>query len=374
MSHIAFFLPDLSGGGAERVLLTLAGQFIRQGHRLDLVLGRARGDFARQVPEGVRVVNLSSTINLPGVAGLALVSLFGLVHYLRRERPDAILSTLSRANILMVLAGKLAHAGSRVILREANTFHNHGWLTRAFMWLLYPVADGVVAVSAGIASDLEGLGRLDPGKLKVIYNPVNLSEIDRQAEQGLEHDWFRRGEPPVILAIGRLVRQKDFGMLLRAFALLREQRPVRLVILGEGAQAGELQRLAGSLGVADDFLLAGFVANPYRFIRRAAAVAVSSRWEGMINVLIEAIAVGTPVVSTDCHSGPAEILEQGRYGKLVPVGDSEAFARALAETLDHPLAADVLRGRANDFSVDGIWPKYLDFMLRKPGQERLQQG
>ncbi len=363
MSHIAFFLPDLAGGGAERVLLTLSGQLIQQGHRVDLVLGRAQGDFTCQVPEGVRVVNLSSTINLPGVAGLALVTLFGLVRYLRMERPDVIMSTLSRANILMALAGCMARSGTRIALREASTFRNHGVITKVFMAMFYPVADVVIAVSNGVAGDLAKLGLLARRKIRVIYNPVNIEEIHRLSGEALNHVWFREGEPPVILAVGRLVAAKDFPMLIRAFAMLRRSRPVRLVILGSGVLAEELQRLAVMHGVADDFLLAGYVENPYSYIRKAALVAVSSQWEGMINVLIEALALGTPVVSTDCHSGPAEILEQGRYGRLVPVGDEESYATALEETLNRPLDAGFLRQRADDFSVAKILPEYLDVLL-----------
>ena len=231
------------------------------------------------------------------------------------------------------------------------------------MRLSFPAADRIFSFSKGIADDLKRLGTLDERNVKVIYNPVNTGAIHRMAGQPLDHEWFREGAPPVILAIGRLAEQKDFPMLIRAFALLRRNRSARLVILGEGKLGDRLQRLAASLGIADDFLLAGFVDNPYQYIQRSSVVAVSSRWEGMINVLIEALAVGTPVVSTDCHSGPAEILEDGRFGRLVPVGDAGAFAAALEETLDNPITRDVLQGRADDFSVDRVLPEYLDVML-----------
>lgn len=367
MNHIAFFLPDLSGGGAERVLLTLSEQLIKKGYKVDLVLERVQGNFIRQLPQGVRLVNLGKRYNIPTVIGLAVQSFVGLVHYLRRNRPDAILSSLSRANILMAFAGRLSGTDARIILREANTFHNHGVVTRSFMRISYPAADKVVAVSKGIANDLKQLGALDERNVKVIYNPVNIAAIRRMSEQPLDHEWFRKGAPPVVLAIGRLTEQKDFPVLIRAFALLRRNRSARLVILGEGKLGDSLQRLAESLGIGDDFLLAGFVGNPYQYIQRSSIVAVSSKWEGMINVLIEALTVGTPVVSTDCHSGPAEILEDGRFGRLVPVGDIDAFAAALEETLDHPITRDVLQSRADDFSVDSVLPEYLDVMLKESG-------
>lgn len=349
------------------MLLTLSERLVKEGHQVDLVLGRGRGDFIHQLPQGVRLVDLSQPYQVPTVLGLALQSLLGLVRYLRRNRPDVILSSLSRANIVMAFAGRLARTGTRVILREANTFHNHGVITRSFMRISYPAADGVVAVSKGIANDLKQLGTLDERNVRVIYNPANIAVIRRMSMQPLAHEWFRKGAPPVILAIGRLAEQKDFPMLIRAFALLRRNRSARLVILGEGRLGESLQRLAESLGVADDFLLAGFVENPYQYMQCSSLVAVSSKWEGMINVLIEALTVGTPVVSTDCHSGPAEILEGGRFGRLVPLGDTDAFAAALEETLDDPITGDVLQGRADDFSIDRVLPEYLDVMLKEAG-------
>jgi glycosyltransferase involved in cell wall biosynthesis len=224
---------------------------------------------------------------------------------------------------------------------------------------LYPKAYKVVAVSQGVAADTARFYRLPLDKVEFIYNPVVTPELISLSMQPVEHPWFSPGEPSVILGVGRLTRQKDFSTLLRAFALVRRERPMRLVIVGDGEERARLCALAHQLGIDEDVLLAGFDANPYRYMRRASVFVLSSRWEGLPSVLIEAIACGTPVVSTDCPSGPREILEDGKWGKLVPVGDPDKLAEAIIDTLDNPPAYDPAV-RAADFSVERAVEGYLN--------------
>lgn len=344
-------------------MLNLAAYLSTRGYRLTLVLGRAEGEFIKQLPPGVRVVDLSKHWRLPSLAGLALNCFFGLIVYIRRERPTVLMSSLSRANIVATLAARIAGTGTRVVLREANTFHNVDRFTLFLIKKVYPMADTVVSVSNGIAGDLHTLEKLPRDKVRVIYNPVDIEKVRKLAMQGLDHAWFAPHSPPVILGIGRLAPQKDFGLLIRAFTQLRQTRDARLLILGEGAERASLEALVDKLGVAEHVSMPGYVDNPYAYIRRAAVVAVSSRWEGMINVIIEAIAVGTPVVSTDCHSGPAEILDNGRIGKLVQVGDADALCRAMISMLDRPDDAASLRSRAAEFSTHKILPQYAKVLL-----------
>ena len=327
------------------------------------MLGRAQGEFIRHVPAGVRVVDLSASWRLPTRAGLALNSLLGLIAYIRRERPQVLMSSLSRANIVATLASRIAGPGTRVVLREANTFHNAGRLTLFLMKHVYPRADAIVSVSNGIAQDLDTLGTLSRERIRVIYNPVDIEKVHDLAMQDMDHPWFGAGSPPVILGIGRLSPQKDFALLLEAFARLRQNRDARLLILGEGNERGSLEALADDLGISEDVSLPGYVDNPYKHIRNAALVAVSSRWEGMINVIIEAIAIGTPVVSTDCHSGPSEILDNGRIGRLVSVGDQDALCAAMISMLDSPDDANILHSRAEVFSSRRILPEYLKVLV-----------
>ena len=234
----------------------------------------------------------------------------------------------------------------------------------------YAAADAVVAVSDGVADDLAALAQLPRGRVRTIHNPVVGPDLARLAAETVEHPWFRAGGPPVVLSVGRLTVQKDHPTLLRAFARLRATRPARLVLLGGAARpertaewlAG-LRGLAASLGVAGDVDLPGFVANPYPYMARSALFVLSSAWEGFANVLVEAMACGCPVVSTDCPSGPAEILDRGRYGPLVPVGDAEGLAGAMARVLDgQPDPAGPGR-RAGKFTVGRAADAYLEVLF-----------
>lgn len=333
MNHVALYLPSLRGGGAERVMVTLAQGFAERGFRVDLVLAHAEGPYLGEVPSTVRVVDLGSS----GV----LASLPRLVRYLREERPEALLSTLDHANLVVLWARRIARVPLRVIVRAAinvgvNSDNSVDPKDRVILRLVqcfYRWADAVVAVSQGVADDLVRVTGIPRGKVHVIYNPAVTAEIFRKSKQPLDHPWFAPGEPPVVLAVGRLAAQKDYPTLIRAFALVRGERSARLLILGEGQQRPHLEQLVHELGVGTDVCLAGFEDNPYRHMARAAVFVLSSRWEGLPNALIEALALGTPVISTDCPSGPAEILHGGDYGALVPVGDSAGLARAILQSI-----------------------------------------
>lgn len=359
---VALFLPSLRGGGAERVMVNLARGFSEKGLEVDLVLAKAEGPYLSEVPAGVRVIDLHSS--------RVLASLPGLVRYLRRERPQAILSTLDHANIVALWARKLARVPNRLVVRVAtnlsqsasNTSSARGRLMPRLIHKFYPWADAVVAISQGVADDLVKTARLSRERIQVIYNPVVTPEILEKAEEPLNHPWFAPGEPPVILSVGRLTKQKDYPTLIRAFALVRQERPARLVILGEGEERPKLEALIQELGLEEDVSLPGFVDNPYAYMARSAVFVLSSAWEGFGNVLVEAMAVGTPVVSTDCPSGPAEILEGGKWGKLVPVGDVEKIAKAIIDTLEDLYRPDVAK-RAQDFGIEKPVQNYLKVLL-----------
>ena len=183
----------------------------------------------------------------------------------------------------------------------------------------------------------------------------------------MEHPWFGDGGAPVVLAAGRLAPQKDYPALLRAFAEVVRSRPARLVILGQGVERESLLELAERLGVSDSFDLPGFDVNPFRYMSRASVFVLSSRYEGFPNVLAQAMACGAPVVSTDCRSGPSEMLEGGRWGRLVPVGDWRAMARAIEATLDDPMPAKALKARASVYSVEASVDKYLELLIGDRG-------
>jgi glycosyltransferase involved in cell wall biosynthesis len=227
----------------------------------------------------------------------------------------------------------------------------------------YLMADAIVAVSEGVAQDLVAHAGVSRERITKIYNPVVTAELLVRAKEPLDHPWLKPGEPPIILGTGRLVSPKDFSTLLRAFARVRAQRKSRLIILGEGNRRNELEYLAQKLGVSNDVALPGFVANPCAYMARASVFVLSSAWEGFGNVIVEALACGCPVVSTDCPNGPSEILGDGAYGPLVPVGDDAAMADAILAILESSTESGRLQARAAEFSAERAVDDYLDVLL-----------
>ncbi len=333
---VVLFLPSLRGGGAEKSFLHLSMGFAQHGAETAIVLSRAEGVYISYVPQGVRVVDLK--------ARRVLFSLHRLVRYLRHECPDVLISALDHANVTAILARHLARVPTKIIVTVHSTpsrvVANASTLRARLLplWVkpFYPRAHAVVAVSQGVADELVHNLDIPAEKVHTIYNPIITPELFEKAEEPLEHPWFAENEPPVVLGVGRLTPAKDFATLLRAFALVRAERPARLIILGEGELRPELENLTRELGIEEDVALPGFVPNPYPYMKRAGVFVLSSRWEGLPTVLVEALAVGTPVVSTDCPSGPAEILEGGRFGPLVKQGDEKALAHAVLHTLQQP--------------------------------------
>lgn len=354
--RVAFFMPSFRGGGAERVMMTLAAGFAARGLAAEVLVAQCEGPNQPPPASGIRVVDLK--------ARRVVLALKGLADFLRAEPPAAMLSALPHANVIAVWARALARADTRVVVSEhtipslsaAASERLRGRVLPYFMRRAYPRADAIVAVSGGVAADLAALARIPRERITRIHNPVVTPAMQRLADEPLDDPWFGPGQPPVVLAAGRLVAAKDYDCLIRAFGAVRARRPARLVILGEGVERARLERLAGSLGIAADVAMPGFVANPYRYMRRAAVFVMSSRFEGFGNALVEAMACGAPVVSTDCY-GPREILEGGRHGPLVAVGDATALAGAIDGQMDAPRpTADP--GRAAAFSVDAAIEQY----------------
>ncbi len=333
--RFAVYLPSLLGGGAERSMLNLAIGWARHQVAVDLVLSEAKGPYMKMVPPEVRVVDLK--------ARRVLASLPALTRYLRRERPVGMVSALDHANVVAVWASRLAGVGTRVAVCMQNTpshdAHHasslRGRLTPLAMRLFYPWATGIVGVSQGVVDDFARLSGTRQ-KVWVIHNPVVVPELFEKAAEPVDHPWLQPQQPPVLLGVGRLTRQKNFANLVRAFAEVRRQHPARLLILGEGEDRAALEALTRQLGLEGLVSLPGFVQNPYAYMKRAAVFVLSSDWEGLPTVLIEAMALGTKVVSTDCPSGPREILQGGRWGRLVPRQDAQALAQAISASLAEP--------------------------------------
>lgn len=349
---LAIFLQDLAGGGAERMMVNLAGGLAERGFHVDIVLSRREGRYVREVDPAVRIVDLG--------ANRVMTALVPLARYLRRERPHVLLSTLVHVNVAALLAQRLSRVPVPVIVREASVMSNsrryaaHWPIKMAYRLApaVYRLADRILAVSEGVADDAATYLSLPRERIKVAYNPVVGPGLYAAAARSPDHRWLVDDRTPVFLNVGRLTVLKDQATLLRAFAMLRKKREARLIILGEGPLRGQLESLARSLGIASDVAFPGFVDNPFAYMARSTCLVVSSRSEGLPGALIQAMACGAPVISTDCPSGPSEILKGGEFGLLVPVGDDRAMAAAMNAVLESPRPAGRARNRAAEFSIE----------------------
>ncbi len=417
-AHIAVVLPSLEGGGAERSMLTLVQALLQQGRKVDLVLHKAKGAYMGEIPQGASLVVLEETgglrarwqaaavntrhfftllrpVLLAGKIAPEIARLGSLRGYMEERRPDVVLSALPYSNIVAIWAKQTARRPVPVVVSEriaqstycAAAANQRKWRWRylpALLRRIYPGADAVVTVSRQVADDLsDQIGLVHP-RIVPIYNPVVDDTLRARAAQDLDHPWFARHceadratrsvGVPVILGVGRLTEQKDFATLLRAFARVRAGREARLVILGEGRLRQDLTVLARELGIDADVEMPGFVENPFQYMARSSLLVVSSEYEGLPGVLIQAMACGCPVISTQCPGGSAEILADGKYGDLVAVGDAEAMAEAMARSLATPVASDVLLRRAEDFSVDHALGNYLELLDDVVAQSGLRHG
>jgi len=364
--RIALLFATSGHSGVDRVVSNLLPDFGRSGVGFDLLRIRDHGPYLENLPENFRDLRLR--------AAHRNTVLPSLVHYLRRERPDALLTASHRLNRAALQARALANRPSRIVIRmgmtltgqvEALGVRRGARLLRS-MRRWYPRADAVIAPSRGLGVELCRDAGVRPEQLHVIENPIVTPSLDEQASASLLDDWFAADAPPVILGAGSLEPRKDFPTLLRAFARVREAAHCRLMILGEGRERHRLQTLAGELGIGDDFRMPGHAQNPYRFMSRAAVFVLCSRREGSGAVLVEALACGTPAISTDCPVGPAEILQGGRVGPLVPVGDPESLARAISATLYRRPEAEGLRAAAEPFRAERAAARYLAALGLQP--------
>ena len=345
------------------MILNLANGIASHGYRVDLLVIKSKGIPLPELASSVRIIHLN--------ARHTFSSFPALLSYLIRQRPRALLSAKDRANQVAIAAKKLSGRPKRLVVRLGTTVSaaldgKHvmkKWVWYLPMRLFYRWADKVVAVSEGVKRDLLTITGLDPDKIDVIANPVISSRIHQLSKMPAAHPWLSDGNLPIIVGAGRLTRQKDFPTLIKAFAQVIASRPMRLVILGEGSDRPQLTALTRDLGIEPYVILPGYEANPYSIIGQAALFVLSSIWEGSPNVLTEALALGIPVVATDCPSGPREVLKNGRYGPLVPMGDSDAMAAAMLKVLADPPDADFLKSAVLDYTVESSSRKYLEALL-----------
>jgi glycosyltransferase involved in cell wall biosynthesis len=361
-SSVVLFIPSYGDGGVERNFVYLASGLAAAGYSVTLMAGSGRGVFLDRLHPGVQLYRTEGSNDRELVAEL--------IRFLASHPTAVVMTGQQRDDRIALLAKSASRAThTRFILnvgtplsqqsRESHWFWPKRWWHRRGLRALFSRCDGIIANSRGVAEDLSGFLGIPLARIAVAPNPAVAPDLGHQVGEPVSHPWLLDPSIPVIMGAGRLGRVKDFPTLLRAFALLRASRPCRLMILGRGRQQARLERLARELGVERDFELTGFIDNPYAYLARAAVFTVTSLREGGPNVLIEALACGTPVVATDCPHGPREILQGGQYGPLVPVGDSRALAEAIDAVLCKPPAGEWLREAAAPYSIERSTASYV---------------
>lgn len=362
--RIGFFLATLNGGGAEKVTLNLAKALTENNYYVELIVANTNGPLLKEVPASIPLIDLK--------AKRVSRSLFRLASHLKSSTISTLFSVLPHASIIAITASLLCRSNIRIIVSEHNTLSKslanaktfRGQFLHLPMKFAYRSADTVLAVSNGVADDISAVLGLPRSRIRVIYNPVIGPNFEKLKTEKIDHPWLASKVTPVVIAVGRLTKAKDFPTLLKAFSIVREKQPVRLIILGEGSDRATLEQLRSELNLEDDVSMPGFISNPIPLISKADVFVLSSIWEGLPTVLIEALACATPIVSTDCRSGPREILCNGRYGALVPVGDSVALAKKIDSYLIQPPIATA-QTAWDSFSYKAVIHQYQTLIQEK---------
>lgn len=360
LGRIAIFVSTSGHSGVDRAMKHLIPELACRGYSVDLLKVRRHGPELSSIPDGVRVIDTGSRHTYGALGAVA--------RYLKAHRPAVLLADKDRVNRTALLARALARVPTRLVLSSGTTIsvdlQHRGrferYLQRFSMGRLYRFADQVIVTCEDVADDMSEYTGLPRAHIQSVASPVIPDHWLSEAFPRPNHPWFQAGQPPVILGVGELGMRKDFATLIKAFAKLRQAKPCRLMILGKGKQREKLLQMAKTLGVEEEVALPGFVDQPMSYMAHASVLGFTSLWEGLGFVLIEALAAGTPVVATQCPSGPREILQNGRFGELVPMQDPDRLCEALMRTLDNPVEKETLRQAAEPYTVSAATDAYLD--------------
>ena len=367
-SDIAFFLQNLEGGGAERAIVALAGEIAKQGHAVDLVVAHAGGGFRPEISPAVNIVDFAANTHR--------LIFCRLIAYLRRRNPTAVMSALDVPNIMLIVAARMAGYKGRAIISQRAVVaaaqrewpQGRRWLITLLQRVLFRRADALISNSHAAANEVRELLGVPADRISVIHNAVDMERISQLAREPLSNHWLSKLQQPLIVSVGSLTARKDVGTLIKAFASVKAQRQAHLVIIGkvEGrnsrAEQRKIEELILELGLSANVHLPGFDANPYKWMAAAAVFVSSSMEEGFPNVIAEALALGRPIVATDCPGDTAELLQHGKWGRLVPVGNPERMADAILDALDDPNLPNG-RIRAADFLPSKSTSAYLKVLL-----------
>ena len=345
--HLAILIPSFEKGGIERSIIRISKEMIKLGYKIDLLVVQINPDM-KDLIDGPRIIYLSRSnlfhffkYLLPRSIYFNLVSFWGLIRYLKKAEPDYLMT--ARNAFLAVFVKFFIKIKTKIVIREplhiSSVLNKHSVLNKNlisyFKRVVYKYSDKVIAISEGVSQDLIDNFNLSPNKVKIIYNPSADPEIKNLSNENFEHPWFKQ-DIPIIIAIGRLTEQKNFYSLVDSFSLVRKEKESKLIIIGEGRERKKIETLISEKSLEKDVELIGFQKNPWKYLSKSSLFVLSSLWEGFGNVIVESMYLGVPVISTDCPSGPREILDNGNLGYLVPSGDSESLAKKIIEFLNSP--------------------------------------
>ncbi|MGL5804542.1 MAG: glycosyltransferase, partial [Xenococcaceae cyanobacterium] len=369
LGTVAIYIDSLQGYGADKTLLKIAEGLAEIDIEIDLVTAKKVGKIGSQINPAINLINFdSSRFNL-------IKNVFGLTKYLIDKKPAILFSSIHFNNITSacsIMLARLVGVKSKLVVRQANSLEYQlkgypfpiGTLMYPLIKMAYKKADLIICPSKGLLSDLTKFMKAEESKIKLVYNPTVTADIFIKAQQEVDHRWFKQKSCPIILAAGRLKPQKDFKTLINAFARVKRNfKDAKLVILGEGTQRQELQSLITKLNIQEDVDLVGFQENPYAFIAKADVFVLSSIYEGLPNILIEALALKTKIVATNCPSGPAEILKFGKYGSLLPIDSPFLLEAAIAEALEQQVCNWDELNPVKDFEQKSQVKKYGQIFL-----------
>lgn len=351
-----FFAPNLAGGGAERVISILVAYLSESGYQVDLILADAVGPYLNDIPDSVKIIDFQRK--------KIITTLPKLIRYLKTQKPDILFTSHMHVSTIALWAVKLAFVKTRVFIRQPTMLipssQKKSWNTKLRLRLFLITsksAHRVIVTSKSMSKEFQSLSSISSEKIIVIHNPVPIEVIQEKSLEINEHSWFKKGQPPVILAVGRFATVKDFTTLIKAFYIVHNQISARLIILGEGPLRPEMERLIKHLGIEESVKMPGFVSNPYHYMKHSKVFILSSLWEGFPNSMVESMACGTAIVATDCYGGASEILEYGKWGELVPIKNEVRMADTIIKTLSRKNLPNVME-RAKDFSIQQIFKEY----------------
>lgn len=323
---------------------------------------KAKGPFLKNIASNVNLIELK--------AARVSTNLFQLIRYLKHKQPDVFISMLNNANIFTLIAHKLSRLSTKIVIVQCNSLYEHkshaihikSFILDLFIPCLYPHADSIIAISKGVADDLTKKAKIPSELITTIYNPVDFALISKLCKSMPDHPWLKSASQPVVLAVGRLTHQKDFFTLIKAFSHVHKKINAKLIILGEGELRPQLETLINKLKLSDSVSMPGFVSNPFAYMKHSSVFVLSSLYEGFGNVLTEAMSCGTPIISTDCPSGPREILENGKWGKLIKIEKEFDMANAIIASLQEKSHPNVTK-RAAYFNKEKTLDKYYEVAL-----------